>query len=432
MDFQRQMCKQLKDTQAAMENVAVPEPTLAKPTLFHGYENENVDRWLRRFSLYLTNRKIRTDSSQAAIQLALHLSGPAESFYYNLSSPVRSTFEDLQKALKERFSPAHRSLRFRQALSIRRQEPSESIEKFLADLNEKFSRLDLRDGDKLSYLIQGLRPDIQAEVLKKEPKTYTEAEDTARLIYSIQQSLLQRRKEEISRMVLKGQLSSPQTSTNSKPASTEDKKILAAVKDEGAVLAKLEALIDGVNNHTEQQERSLLSKFDALLEKATRQIDDSSPRDVKTASLAAYSEPKRETLDCMREIRRIDSKLEELCREMDARMDALIVADPYVNSRDGKTARIAAFSETNRSETPEFTEGIRRMERSFTNKLESMYRRVDNQINSLSHRNRISRPELSESRERNRQPKQVCYKCGRVGYIRYNFTIITQMTKIKK
>ena len=58
-----------------MENVAVPEPTLAKPTLFHGYENENVDRWLQRFTLYLANRKIRTDSSQAATQLVLHLSG---------------------------------------------------------------------------------------------------------------------------------------------------------------------------------------------------------------------------------------------------------------------------------------------------------------------------------------------------------------------
>ena len=66
------------------------------------------------------------------------------------------------------------------------QGPQEPIEKFLADLNEKFSCLNLRDEDKLSYLIQGLRADIQAEVLKKEPKTYAEAEDTARLILSTQ------------------------------------------------------------------------------------------------------------------------------------------------------------------------------------------------------------------------------------------------------
>ena len=52
----------------------------------------------------------------------------------------------------------------------------------------------------MCYFIQGLRADIQAEVLiKKEPKTYTEVEDTARLIYSIQQSTLQRK--DVSRIV---------------------------------------------------------------------------------------------------------------------------------------------------------------------------------------------------------------------------------------
>ncbi|KAL9953506.1 hypothetical protein ACROYT_G040931 [Oculina patagonica] len=98
---------------------------------------------------------------------------------------------------------------------------------------------------------------------------------------------------------------------------------------------------------------------------------------------------------------------------MDARIDALIAADPYDNFRDGNTARIATFSETNRNGAPEFTAEICRMERSFTNKLESLYRRVDNRINSLAHRNQITRPELAENRERSRQSKPVCYKCGR-------------------
>ena len=69
----------------------------------------------------------------------------------------------------------------------------------------------LRDEDKLSYLIQGLRSDIQADVLKKEPKTYAEAEDAARLIYSIQQSLTQRREEDISPIVQNANRVSPTT-----------------------------------------------------------------------------------------------------------------------------------------------------------------------------------------------------------------------------
>ena len=175
VNLQRQMCKQLEAAQVSLSTPHVTESTIVKPTLFHG--RENVDRWLQRFSLYLANGKIPPSSDQAAIKLALHLSGPAETFYYNLPSSVQSSYTLLKDALKERFSPAHRHLRNRQELSKRRQGPTESIEAYLADLNEKFNSLDLRDEDKMCYLIQGLRADIQAEVLKKEPKTYTEAED---------------------------------------------------------------------------------------------------------------------------------------------------------------------------------------------------------------------------------------------------------------
>ena len=184
-----------------MSTPHVTESIVVKPTLFHGRENETVDRWLQRFSLYLANGKISSSSDQAAEKLALHLSGPAETYYYNLLSLVKASYTLLRDALKERFSPAHPHLRNRQELSKRRQGPSESNETYLADLNEKFNCLDLRFGDKICYLIQGLHADIQAEVLKKEPKTYNEAEKTARLIYSIEQSTLQRKEEDVSRIV---------------------------------------------------------------------------------------------------------------------------------------------------------------------------------------------------------------------------------------
>ena len=211
VNLQQQMCRQLEAAQASLQLPAVAESTVTKHIPFHGRENENVDRWLQRFTLYLANRKIDPGSNQAAIQLALHLAGPAESFYYNLPSTVQASYEALKDALRERFSPAHRHLRLRQALSTRRQGPTESIENVFADLNEKFSCLYLRDEDMLSYLIQGLRADIQADVLKKEPKTYAEAEDAARLIYSIQQSLTQSREEDISRIVQNANRVSPST-----------------------------------------------------------------------------------------------------------------------------------------------------------------------------------------------------------------------------
>ena len=108
--LQQQMCRQLEAAQASIETPVVAESTVVKPTLFRGHENENVDHWLQRFTLYLTNRRIKSESNQTAVQLALHLSGPAESFYYNLPSTVQASYDALKDALKERFSPAHRHL----------------------------------------------------------------------------------------------------------------------------------------------------------------------------------------------------------------------------------------------------------------------------------------------------------------------------------
>ena len=78
----------------------------------------------------------------------------------------------------------------------------------------------------MCYFIQGLRADIQAEVLKKESKTYTEVEDTARLIYSIQQSTLQR-KEDVSRIV---QAASCVPSTTNAGAAPEVQGALARIQ----------------------------------------------------------------------------------------------------------------------------------------------------------------------------------------------------------
>ena len=302
----QRLCEQLKDA------VHSSEPTPVKPAIFHGYENENVDRWLQRFALYLATKRLRDDSPQAAIQLALHLSGPAESFYYNLPSVIQGSYTDLRDALKERFAPAHRSLRLRQALSVRRQGTTETIEKFLADLNEKFSCLDLRDEDKLSYLVQGLRPDIQAEVLKKEPKTYAEAEDAARLLYSIQQALSQRREEDITRLVQQtASLSSPSASLIPTNTTADSKKL---IEQNNAALAKIEALseklgifpatritnIAAIDDYTSVDQRNLLETVEKMEDKLINLIQDLDRRvDARITGLArrqqaTRSDPTRE------------------------------------------------------------------------------------------------------------------------------------------
>ena len=63
-----------------------------KPTLFHGYENENLERWTEKFPLHLERRS--TDIKAVLAELALHLAGPAESFFRSLSASDKDDFEN--------------------------------------------------------------------------------------------------------------------------------------------------------------------------------------------------------------------------------------------------------------------------------------------------------------------------------------------------
>ena len=89
MDIQQQMCRQF---QTAMEGATVPEPALAKPTLFHGYENENVDRWLPRFKPYLTGQQ-KSQSRKQSSSHPISSTSPRPS-----RSPITTIFRAMYKA----------------------------------------------------------------------------------------------------------------------------------------------------------------------------------------------------------------------------------------------------------------------------------------------------------------------------------------------
>ena len=396
VNLQRQMCKQLEAAQVSLSTPHVTESTIVKPTLFHGRENENVDRWLQRFSLYFANGKIPPSSDQAAIKLALHLSGPAETFYYNLPSSVQSSYTLLKDALKERFSTAHRHLRNRQELSKRRQGPTESIEAYLADLNEKLNSLDLRNEDKMCYLIQGLRADIQAEVLKKEPKTYTEAEDTARLIYSIQQSTLQRREEDISRIV-----QSANSNSTKSVATPEVQSALARIQQQldTVISSKPEATSVSAYQCSPQTSDALYDKM-ARLEKGMNHIMNivgNQPQANTAPNIAAYQPYQREH-------NRSNSESDELQRlkEENRLLKLAQRGSPQQQSQQFQ-------NHANYGSQDAFQERI-------TNEMHRIQSRIDGFMRTYANRN--NRQE--QPRVRTREGRPVCDICGRVGHVREN------------
>lgn len=145
----------------------------------------------------------------------------------------------------------------------------------------------------MCYLIQGLRADIQAEFLKKEPKTYTEAEDTARLIYSIQQSTLQRREEDISRIVQSANFNSTKS-----VATLEVQSALARIQQQldTVISSKPEATSVSAYQCSPQSSDTLFDKM-ARLEKGIKHIINivgNQPQANTAPNIAAYQPYQRE------------------------------------------------------------------------------------------------------------------------------------------
>ena len=160
-----------------------------KPTLFHGYENENLERWMEKLRLHLERRRIKTDSKAALAEIALDLAGPAESFFRSLAVSDKDDFEKLYIMLRERFSSKDRVWRMRQKLNARKQGPNEPLDRYLEDLQHMFDNLELTEEEKVWFFTQGLHTDTRKEVLMRQPRTFREAENFPRLTQTVQQSI---------------------------------------------------------------------------------------------------------------------------------------------------------------------------------------------------------------------------------------------------
>ena len=138
------------------------------------------------FGLHLESRRIKTDSKAALAELALHLAGPAEFLFRSLAVSDKDDFEKLYVMLRERFSSQDPVWRMRQKLTARKQGPNEPLDRYIEDLQPMFDNLELTE---VWFFTQGLQTDTQKEVLMRQPRTFREAENFARLTQTGQQSI---------------------------------------------------------------------------------------------------------------------------------------------------------------------------------------------------------------------------------------------------
>ena len=241
---------QEKKTASAFEHSPIPEVASAhRPVPFHGYDAEDVNRWLDKLEYYLKLRRIDTASPTALAELVLNLAGPTEDFFYSLPGDRKGTFELLRDALDERFSNDNQSWITWQAVTTRQQGELEPLDTYLTELTNNFRRLHITDAEKMRYFVQGLRSEIRKAVLMKQSKSFREAEKMARLAFYVENTMNTSRENSVAAQI--GNLSQTVKSllsagvTPNAQSSTDDKKLLTVIEQNNALLANLSTALAG-------------------------------------------------------------------------------------------------------------------------------------------------------------------------------------------
>ena len=259
---------QQKKTSTALETAPIQESTSTHhPPVFHGYDSEDVSRWLNKFESYLKLRRINPASPTALAELELNLAGPAEDFYYSLPADQRETFNQLRDALRERFANDNQSWITWQAVSTRQQGPLEPLDVYLTDLTNKFRRLNISDADKMRYFVQGLRSDVRETVLLKQPQTFREAQEMARLARDVKTTMNNFPQDSLSTQVTNltqtmNSLLLPSVSKAKQGFPSEDKQLMAMMEQNNAILAELSASISQLQKPTSEPKVRFVSQND--------------------------------------------------------------------------------------------------------------------------------------------------------------------------
>ena len=120
--------------------------------------------------------------------IPLALDGPARAWLQTLSEETVSGLTELLAALKARFGVESFEFLFRQEFYSRKQGPEEPLAVYTEDMIWKCQRLSFSANELMNIFINGLNEGIKNNVVVKQPKSFAEAENYARLTDAINQA----------------------------------------------------------------------------------------------------------------------------------------------------------------------------------------------------------------------------------------------------
>jgi len=157
----------------AEDRTLLPEP-------FSGTPKEDATEFWRRLETYL---EYKGSDNGAKLRLATAmLVLTARDWFENLPEQSKDTFAHLKAAFAEKFiQPAILKWQSANDIFTKQQMHSESVDEYATRIKNLGKRVEFNDSTLMFALLNGLKPAIKGQVLAKNPQSFAEAVDGARL-----------------------------------------------------------------------------------------------------------------------------------------------------------------------------------------------------------------------------------------------------------
>ncbi len=150
-----------------------------KPSSFTGDVSEDPELWLEKFEAW--RQLSRLSDSDTPHVFRLMLDGRAVQWYKSLTEGDRKSRKTLYEKFLTHFKSAQQPWIWEKKLFERVMGEGENLENYITDIEQKCSKLDKPDPEKMRVFVRGLLPHLRTFVIQQQPKTCQEAIQAARI-----------------------------------------------------------------------------------------------------------------------------------------------------------------------------------------------------------------------------------------------------------
>lgn len=153
---------------------------------YSGNPEDDLESFITKFKNYAALRDYNADKS--ALAITTKIVGHASIFLDSVADSDKDTVQKIYDLLKENFEGDSWRWGVESKLLSRKQLPNETLDSYASDIIRWCRQIGKTDAEQMSIFVRGLLPSLRGFVFSKEPKTFRNALDAARLGIAVQQT----------------------------------------------------------------------------------------------------------------------------------------------------------------------------------------------------------------------------------------------------